>query len=49
MPRYEPELKEEILRKHLEEGRTEKSLTEEYNLGKGTLKIWVKSRREECL
>ena len=30
---YEPELKEKIIRLHLENGRTKKSLTEEYNLG----------------
>ena len=34
---YEPVLKQEIIRLYLEEGRTMKSLTEEYNLGKGTL------------
>lgn len=35
--RYEPELKQKVLRLYLEEGRTKKSLTEEYNLGQGTL------------
>ena len=46
--RYEPELKEKVLRLHLEEGRTKKSLTQEYNLGSGTLTYWLKQRREEC-
>lgn len=35
--RYEPELKEKVLRLYLEEGRTKKSLTEEYNLGQGAI------------
>jgi transposase len=35
---YEPELKQEIIRLYLEEGRTMKRLTEEYNLGKGILR-----------
>lgn len=35
---YEPELKHEIIRLYLEEGRTIQSLTAEYNLGKGTLR-----------
>ncbi len=47
--KYEPELKEKIIRLHLEEGRTKKSLTEEYNLGKGTLTYWLQQRRKECL
>jgi transposase len=46
--RYEPELKDKILRLYLEEGRTKKSLTEEYNLGQGTLTYWLKQYRKEC-
>ena len=45
---YEPELKQEIIRLYLEEDRTIKSLTEEYNLGKGTLRYWLKNTRKEC-
>jgi len=45
--RYEPEIKEKVIRLHLEEGRTIKSLTEEYHLGKGTLGYWLKARSEE--
>ncbi len=45
---YEPELKEKILRLYLEEGRTKKSLTEEYHLGQGTLTYWLQQRRKEC-
>ncbi len=47
--KYEPEFKEKIIRLHLEEGRTKKSLTKEYNLGKGTLTYWLQQRRKECL
>lgn len=46
--RYDPQLKEKIIRLHLEEGRTIKSLTDEYNLGNGTLRFWLKKHREEC-
>lgn len=46
--KFEPELKEKILRLHLEEGRTKKSLSEEYNVGTSTLTYWLKQRREEC-
>jgi len=47
--RYEPELKEKVIRLHLEEGRSVRSLTEEYNLGRGTLNYWLKARRKEGL
>jgi len=46
--KYEPELKEKVLRLYLEEGRTKKSLMEEYNLGSGTLTYWLQQRRKEC-
>ncbi|MDD3394220.1 MAG: hypothetical protein PHG19_06220 [Anaerotignum sp.] len=45
---YEPELKEKVLRLYLEEGRTKKSLTEEYHLGHGTITYWLQQRRKEC-
>ena len=32
----------------LEEGRTIKSLNEEYQLGDGTVRKWVRAFREEC-
>lgn len=47
--KYEPELKEKVLRLYLEEGRTKKSLTEEYHLGQGTIAYWLQQRRKECL
>ena len=46
--KYTSEFKQEIIRLHLEEGRTIKSLTEEYHLGRGTLTYWLKQYREEC-
>ena len=46
--RYEPELKQKVFRLYLEEGRTKKSLTEEYNLGQGTLTYWLQQYRKEC-
>ncbi len=46
--KYSDELKREVIRLHLEEGRTKKSLNEEYNLGAGTLSNWLKQYREEC-
>ena len=45
--RYEPELKEKVIRLHLEEGRSIRSLTEEYHIGKGTLNYWLKARSKE--
>ena len=45
---YEPELKEKIIRLYLEDGRTKKSLAEEYHLGQGTLTYWIQQRSKEC-
>lgn len=45
---YEPEFKRMIVRLYLEEGRTIKSLNEEYKLGDGTVRKWVRMFREEC-
>lgn len=46
--RYSTELRDKIIRLHLEDGRTIQSLTKEYNLGSGTLKYWLEKHREEC-
>lgn len=46
--KYEPEVKAKVLRLYLEEGRTKKSLTDEYHLGKGTITYWLQQRRKEC-
>ena len=45
---YEPEFKKKIVQMYLEEGRTIKSLNEEYQLGDGTVRKWVRAFREEC-
>jgi len=46
--KYDPILRNKIIRLHLEEGRTIKSLTNEYNLGIGTLRYWLDKHRKEC-
>ena len=45
---YEPEFKKKIVRLHLEEGRSLKSLEAEYGVSHGSISIWVKKFREEC-
>ena len=45
---YDPEFKKMIVRLYLEEGRTIKSLNEEYDLGDGTIRKWVRLFQEEC-
>ena len=45
---YEPEFKKKIVQLYLEQGRTVKSLNEEFQLGDGTVRKWVRAFREEC-
>ena len=45
---YEPEFKKKIVQLYLEQGRTVKSLNEEFQLGNGTVRKWVRAFREEC-
>ena len=45
---YEPEFKKKIVRLHLEEGRTLKSLAAEYGVSKASISVWVNQFREEC-
>jgi len=45
---YEPEFKNKLVRLHLEEGRTLKSLQEEYGVSKASISIWVNKFRKEC-
>lgn len=45
---YEEEFKKKIVCIHLKEGRTLKSLSEEYGVSKASITIWVKNYREEC-
>lgn len=46
--KYDDALRKKILKLHLEEGRTIKSLTNEYDLGTSTISYWLKKHREEC-
>ena len=48
MSKYSNELKEKIIRAHLQEGRSQVSLEREYNLGRGTVSRWIKSYNKEC-
>lgn len=45
---YKPEFKEMVMRLVLDEGRTSKSVNEEYCLGEGTVRSWIKRFEEEC-
>ena len=46
--KHDDHLRKKIIKLHLEEGRTIKSLTNEFKLGNGTLSYWLKKHREEC-
>ena len=48
MQQYDDDFKRKIVRLHIEEARTIKSLAEEYGISKGIVSIWVKKYREEC-
>lgn len=45
---YEPEFKQKVVRLVLEEGRTIKSVNEEYSLGEGTVRGWIRKFEGEC-
>lgn len=45
---YEPETKNQIVRLHLEQGRTIKSLSEEYGVSTASVSNWVSQFRKEC-
>ena len=45
---YEPEFKKKIVRLHLEEGRTYKSITEEYGVSKSAISKWCEEFSREC-
>lgn len=48
MKNYELEFKKQMVRLHLEEGRTLVSLQKEYGVSKASITIWVKQFRNEC-
>ena len=45
---YDDEFKKKIIRLHLEEGRTIKSLSMEYSISKSAVSYWLKKFRNEC-
>jgi len=45
---YTPELKKKIVRLHLEEGRTYKSITAEYGVSKASISKWCAEFSQEC-
>ena len=45
---YEPEFKKKIIRLHLEEGRSFKSLAAEYGVSYASISNWTKQFRNEC-
>ena len=46
--KYEPEFKRKIVRVHLEEGRTYKSITDEYVVSKTAIQRWCEEFSKEC-
>ena len=46
--RYTPEFKKELVRLHVEENRTLKSLSTEYGVSKASISLWVRELSEEC-
>ena len=48
MASYTEEFKKKVVRLHLEEGRSIRSLTEEFNMTKNGISYWIKKYREEC-
>ena len=48
MASYDEEFKKRLVRMHLEEGRTIKSLSEEYQVSENGIGYWLKKYREEC-
>lgn len=44
--RYSRELKEKVVKKVLLEGRTIKSVNEEFGIGNGSLSAWIKDYKE---
>ena len=48
MASYEEEFKKKIVRMHPENGRTIKSLSEEYHVSENGIGYWLKKYREQC-
>lgn len=47
MGKYSNELKEKVIKLHLQEGRSQASLEQEFNIGHGSIYRWVKSYSKE--
>ena len=45
---FEPEFKKKVVRLHIEEGRSLRSIAEEYGVSKASISNWVYQFREEC-
>ncbi len=48
MKQFNEELKKEVVRLHIEDGRTLNSLADEYKISKATVSNWIKQYRNEC-
>ena len=48
MKQFNKELKKEIVRLHIEDGRTLNSLADEYKISKASVSNWIKQYRNEC-
>lgn len=48
MRNYEEDFKRKLIHLHLEDGRSLKSLSEEYDASKASISKWVRTYREEC-
>ena len=48
MSKYSEELKKEIVRQHIKDVRSIKSLSLEYHVSKASISNWVKQYRDEC-
>lgn len=46
--KYETEFKQHVVRLVLEEGRTIASVNQEFQLGEGTVRSWIRQFHEEC-
>ena len=45
---YEPEFKKKMVRLHLEDGRSIKSLAAEYGVSEASISNWISQFRTEC-
>ena len=48
MKQFTEELKKQVVRAHIQDGRTLRSLAAEYGVSKATISNWIHAYREEC-